>query len=136
MEHVQLIQLLVNVFHNLRIVVKEFSLRVIGILYFSSFFVMLISPPPSPGSSDIQCCTSQSGMFGLDIADPASVSDINCFASSGYNDFIVPRGFRSTGAVDTNVCPNLKNAKAAGIPYRDVYMFPCPVSKSSQQPHL
>lgn len=81
----------------------------------------------SPGSSDIQCCTQQNGLFGLDIADPASVSDINCFISSGYKDFIVPRGFRSTGAVDTNVCTNLKNAKSAGIKYRDVYMFPCPV---------
>jgi hypothetical protein len=70
-------------------------------------------------------------VFGVDIADPASVSDLNCFVSSGYKDFIVPRGFRSTGAVDTNVCPNLKNAKTAGIKFRDVYMFPCPVSSAT-----
>jgi hypothetical protein len=95
------------------------------ILLLSFFFLFLCSP----GSNDIQCCTATDGMFGVDIADPATVSDLNCFVSSGYKDFIVPRGFRSTGAVDTNVCPNLKNAKTAGIKFRDVYMFPCPVSQ-------
>jgi hypothetical protein len=90
------------------------------------------SPPLSPGSSDIQCCTigSASGMYGLDIADPASVTDYSCFSSSGFGDFTVPRGFRSTGAIDTNVCTNLKNAQSAGVKYRDVYMFPCPVNLS------
>ena len=94
------------------------------------FFLSNLLFDSSPGSSDIQCCTIQTinGVQGVDIADPASVSDINCFVSSGYKDFIVPRGFRSTGAIDTNVCPNLKNAQTAGIKYRDVYMFPCPVS--------
>mmetsp|Transcript_2066 Transcript_2066/g.2030 ORF Transcript_2066/g.2030 Transcript_2066/m.2030 type:complete len:278 (-) Transcript_2066:125-958(-) len=91
-----------------------------------------------PGSSDIQCCTIQTinGVLGLDIADPASVSDINCFISSGYKDFIVPRGFRSTGAIDTNVCTNLKNAQTAGIKYRDVYMFPCPTCSTSASSQL
>ena len=37
-------------------------------------------------------------------------------------------GYRSSGSVDTNVCGNLNDAKSAGVPYRDVYMFPCPVS--------
>lgn len=96
----------------------------------------ILSTGYCPGSSDIQCCTSQSGMFGLDIADPATVSDMSCFMSSGYKDFIVPRGFRSTGAVDTNVCTNLKNAKSAGIKFRDVYMFPCPTCSSSATSQL
>jgi hypothetical protein len=82
-----------------------------------------------PGPSDIQCCVNapKSGVYGLDICDPASVSTYSCFVSSGFGDFTVPRGFRSTGAVDTNVCTNLRNAKSAGIKFRDVYMFPCPV---------
>lgn len=37
----------------------------------------------------------------------------------------------STGAVDTTVCTNLNTAKSIGIPYRDVYMFPCPTCSSS-----
>jgi hypothetical protein len=91
-----------------------------------------------PGSSDIQCCTigSASGMYGLDIADPASVTDYSCFSSSGFGDFTVPRGFRSTGAIDTNVCTNLKNAQSAGVKYRDVYMFPCPTCSSSASSQL
>ena len=43
----------------------------------------------------------------------------------------IPRGFRSTGAVDTNVCTSLENAQLAGVPYRDTYMFPCPSCSSS-----
>eukprot|EP01035_Chromulina_nebulosa_P019375 gene19375-25242_t len=45
--------------------------------------------------------------------------------------FIIPRGYRSTGSVDTNVCTTLKNAKTAGISTRDVYMFPCPTCSAS-----
>ena len=37
----------------------------------------------------------------------------------------------STGAVDTTVCTNLNTAKSLGIPYRDVYMFPCPTCSAS-----
>jgi len=31
-----------------------------------------------------------------------------------------------TGEVDPNASGNIGNARAAGIPYVDVYMFPCP----------
>ena len=34
--------------------------------------------------------------------------------------------FLVTGSVDPNVVVNIKNARAAGIPYVDVYLFPCP----------
>lgn len=83
------------------------------------------------GGNDIQCCVSVEGLFGVDIADPASQSTYECFDNSGFGDMTIPRGFRSTGQIDTNVCSNLKNAKAAGIQYRDTYMFPCPVSISA-----
>jgi hypothetical protein len=82
-----------------------------------------------PGGTDIQCCVAgeKSGLFGLDICDVASVSQYECFQSSGFGDFTVPRGFRSTGVVDTNLCTTLRSAKSAGVPFRDTYMFPCPV---------
>ena len=77
-----------------------------------------------PGGNDIQCCVtgSKDGLFGLDIANQASTSTYTCFAESGYGDFTIPRGFHSTGVVDTDVCGNLKHAQEAGIPYRDTYM--------------
>lgn len=34
--------------------------------------------------------------------------------------------FLVTGSVDPNAVVNIKNARAAGIPYVDVYLFPCP----------
>lgn len=43
-----------------------------------------------------------------------------------FNKYLL--GYRSSGSVDPNVCTNLNNAKSAGITYREVYMFPCPVS--------
>ena len=43
---------------------------------------------------------------------------------NGY-DFAIPRGWRSFGSLDPNVRNNVANAKAAGIKYVDVYMFPC-----------
>ncbi len=92
------------------------------------------------GPSDIQCCVAgapslapapapapTAGVYGVDLASAVSTSSFNCLKSSGFNTFTIPRGFRSTGAVDTNVCSNLNNAMAAGITYRDTYMFPCPV---------
>ena len=80
------------------------------------------------GGNDIQCCVEKNGLFGVDICDPASKSTYECFADSGFGDMVIPRGYHSTGSVDTNICDNLKNAQLAGIPYRDTYMFPCPVS--------
>lgn len=79
-----------------------------------------------PGSSDIMCCTAgkPSGAFGVDVCESITTSAASCFKSAGLT-FVVPRGYRSTGAVDTLVCTSLKNAATAGIETRDVYMFPC-----------
>ncbi|CAN0174075.1 unnamed protein product, partial [Ectocarpus fasciculatus] len=73
---------------------------------------------------------------GVDICDPASKSTYDCFAESGFGDMVIPRGYHSTGSVDTNICDNLKNAQQAGIPYRDTYMFPCPTCSSSASAQL
>ncbi len=68
--------------------------------------------------------------YGIDISTAVSSSSASCFVSGGYS-YVVPRGYRSTGAVDTNVCTSLNNAKNAGIPYRDVYLFPQPTGTKS-----
>jgi GH25 family lysozyme M1 (1,4-beta-N-acetylmuramidase) len=85
------------------------------------------------GPSDLQCCVTggSSADYGVDISTAQSVSTMSCFKSSGYGSYIIPRGYKSTGAVDSNVCTNLNNAKSAGIAVRDVYMFPCPTCSKS-----
>lgn len=60
-----------------------------------------------------------------------SSSTASCFKSSGYGNFIVPRGYQSVGKVDPNVCKSLTAAQSAGIPIRDVYLFPCPTCSKS-----
>jgi len=39
--------------------------------------------------------------------------------------FAIPRAYCSYGAIDGNGATNVNNARGAGIPYVDVYMFPC-----------
>ena len=68
--------------------------------------------------------TTSGAQYGVDISTTVSSSSASCFKSNGYS-FVVPRGYRSTGAVDTQVCTSIKNAYSAGISTRDTYMFPC-----------
>jgi hypothetical protein len=67
---------------------------------------------------------SNANAYGVDVDVLVSSSEMSCFASSGIT-FFIPRGYHSTGSVDTNVCTNLKTAYSAKISYRDTYMFPC-----------
>jgi hypothetical protein len=82
------------------------------------------------GPSEVQCCVSgtppapTNSDYGLDVSDPVSPSTASCFVSSGKS-FIIPRGYHSTGSVDTAVCTSIINAANAGIKTRDTYMFPC-----------
>ena len=39
--------------------------------------------------------------------------------------FVIPRGYHSSGSVDTAVCNSIVAASNAGIKTRDTYMFPC-----------
>lgn len=93
------------------------------------------------GPSDLQCCVSgtppapTSSTLGLDISAALSSSTASCFTSSGYS-FIIPRGYRSSGSVDPNVCTSLKAAYSAGFKTRDVYMFPCPTCSTSAKSQL
>ena len=92
------------------------------------------------GPSDLKCCVggspdpdptpSGSSTMGVDISQPLSSSTASCFASNGVS-FIVPRGYTSTGHVDSAACTSLNAAKSAGIAKRDVYLFPCPTCSSS-----
>ena len=47
--------------------------------------------------------------------------------------FAIPRAYKSYGAFDSNAINNVNNARAAGIPYVDVYMFPCRGKSASDQ---
>jgi hypothetical protein len=79
------------------------------------------------GPSDLQCCVkggSSSGHYGVDISSTISSSSASCFKSSGI-EYVIPRGYKSTGAVDTQVCTSIKAAANAGISRRDTYLFPC-----------
>ncbi len=80
------------------------------------------------GPSDLQCCVSNptppSGVYGVDVCDTITPTAASCFKSAGIN-YVIPRGYRSTGAVDTQVCTSMVNAYNAGIATRDTYMFPC-----------
>lgn len=85
------------------------------------------------GPADLQCCVtggSSTGTYGVDISSTISASTASCFKSSGIS-YVVPRGYMSTGAVDTKVCTSLNAAHNAGITTRDVYLFPCPTCSKS-----
>lgn len=64
------------------------------------------------------------------MSSTISSSGASCFKSAGLS-FVVPRGYRSTGSVDTQVCSSIIAAANAGIKTRDTYMFPCPTCSKS-----
>jgi hypothetical protein len=79
------------------------------------------------GPSDMQCCVkggSTSTQYGVDVSTTITSSAASCFSSNSIS-FVIPRGYKSTGAVDTNVCTSINTAASYGIKTRDVYMFPC-----------
>lgn len=85
------------------------------------------------GPSDLKCCVGDdpsNASYGVDVSAAIDETAANCFKSNGVS-FVVPRGYKSTGAVDANVCTSLTNAKNAGIKTRDVYMFPSPTSSKT-----
>eukprot|EP01036_Dinobryon_divergens_P028618 gene28618-37595_t len=79
----------------------------------------------SPGT-----LSSTGAQYGFDVSTTISSSSASCFVSSGYV-FTVPRGYKSSGTVDTQVCTSLKAAYTAGVKVRDVYLFPCPTCSKS-----
>lgn len=61
---------------------------------------------------------------GVDVSQLYSTSTYSCMKSQGTS-FVIVRGYKSSGTVDSYAVANLKNARSAGIKYVDVYMFPC-----------
>jgi hypothetical protein len=61
---------------------------------------------------------------GVDLSSLASTSSYSCMKSNGMS-FVIPRAWCSYGGADANGPTNVKNARAAGIAYVDIYMFPC-----------
>ena len=78
------------------------------------------------------CATTVLATKGVDYSTALSVSTHSCFKSSGIT-FAIPRAYMSYGAFDSNGRTNVANARAAGIPYVDIYMFPCRGKSASTQ---
>ena len=100
---------------------------------FSRFIFILLAAASSVYSFGLNSTDSSS--YGVDVSQPITSTVASCLASAGIK-FIIPRGYKSTGSVDTNVCTTLKYAYSAGIATRDVYMFPCPTCSASASSQL
>ncbi len=67
---------------------------------------------------------------GVDLS--TSFNNFSCFKSNGIS-FVITRAWKSNGAFDSVSLTNIKNARSAGIPYVDVYMFPCRGQSATSQ---
>lgn len=79
--------------------------------------------------------SKSSTQWGVDVSAAISPEVASCFKENGIS-YVIPRGYRSSGVVDSNVCTSLINAFNAGIESRDVYLFPCPTCASTQEKQL
>ncbi|KAK0394628.1 hypothetical protein QR680_000845 [Steinernema hermaphroditum] len=61
---------------------------------------------------------------GLDTIQDLSVDKFKCLLNNNFK-FFIARVWKSTGNYDTVGIQNIKNARAAGIPYVDGYIIPC-----------
>lgn len=71
-----------------------------------------------------------SSLKGVDVSTLISTSSASCFLQGGISS-VTPRGYRSSGSLDPNICSSLANAEKSGIPHRDTYLFPCPTCSKS-----
>ena len=62
---------------------------------------------------------------GIDLSTLVYSSGFKCLKDDGY-EFLIVRGYRSTGEPDPDAIHTIANARDAGFEYIDVYMFPCP----------
>eukprot|EP01084_Bolivina_argentea_P064238 117195_1 len=72
-----------------------------------------------------------SATTGVDISQICG--EFSCLKSSHGVDFSISRAWYSYGSFDSGAINNLNNAKAAGIPYNDVYLFPCRGKSAASQ---
>jgi len=75
---------------------------------------------------------TSSATYGVDLSTLASSSSYTCLRNNGMS-FAIPRAYCSFGGCDGNINANLANAHAAGMPYVDVYMFPCRGKSATDQ---
>ncbi|CUG87021.1 glycoside hydrolase, putative [Bodo saltans] len=61
---------------------------------------------------------------GGDISEYYGSGTFACCKNNGW-DFVIVRSYCSFGGVDPNAPATLEQAAAGGIPYHDVYHFPC-----------
>ena len=64
-------------------------------------FILLVLHAIAMGNSKI--------IKGVDVSTPLTVKTLKCLMGKGY-DFVIPRAYRSFGAVDNNALQTLKNA--------------------------
>ena len=78
------------------------------------------------------CVSTTFATKGVDYSSLQSEGTHACWKNAGI-DFAIPRSYMSYGAFDNNGPANVRNARAAGIPYVDVYMFPCRAKPAADQ---
>ncbi len=69
---------------------------------------------------------------GVDYSQLFSQATHECWKNNGIS-FAIPRAYCSFGGPDANGPTNVAHARAAGIPYVDIYMFPCRGKSATNQ---
>ena len=69
---------------------------------------------------------------GVDYSTAQTVATHQCWKNNGVS-FAIPRAYYSYGAFDPNGATNVAHAREAGIPYVDIYMFPCRGKSAASQ---
>ena len=78
------------------------------------------------------CLSPAVAVVGVDVSSLVSTSSWECLKQSGF-EFSIVRAWLSFGAMESYAVQNINNAKAGGIQYVDVYMFPCGGKSASNQ---
>eukprot|EP01084_Bolivina_argentea_P027494 51105_1 len=68
---------------------------------------------------------------GVDLSTASN--EWSCLHSTDGFDFSICRAWKSYGAFDSTSITNLNNAAKAGVPYNDVYLFPCRGKSAASQ---
>ena len=69
---------------------------------------------------------ASSSTLGVDISQALSSSTASCIVGEGYGSILVPRGYTSTGHVDSNMCSSIQAGISGGFSHVHTYLFPCP----------
>lgn len=84
----------------------------------------------------LRTTTEGGGSYGVDISAQMSSTTASCLVSQDFGSIIIPRGYKSTGSIDTAVCGTLNAAVSAGIKIRDAYIFPDPTGTKSARSQM